>query len=293
MTTRTVGDGVLVSRGAGFRVEELDPTSWLVTAPGAPRRRALPIAGPRARTHLVTHERSARRANGPVQRSLGSWLCTTQVVRTLDLLDVNVVLDVGANKGQFAKRMRAAGYTGRIVSFEPLEKFIDILRKESADDPDWIVMPYALGAEDTETEINVADGPLSSLLPSSEFGKAWAPKLTRTHPETIQVRRLDSVLDEAYAGLEGPRTFLKLDTQGFDLEAFRGAGHRVEEILGVQSEVAGVPIYDGMPRFVEAIVEYEKAGFELAGMFPVTIHPQTLRVIEFDAVLVRPDAFER
>lgn len=293
MTTTSVGDAALLSRVKGFRVEELDPTSWLVTAPGAPRRRALPIAGPRARTHLVTHARSARRANGPVQRSLGSWLCTTQVVRTLDLLDINVVLDVGANKGQFAKRMRAAGYTGRIVSFEPLERFVDVLRKASADDPDWIVMPYALGAEDTETVINVAEGPLSSLLPSSEFGKEWAPKLTRTHPETIQVRRLDSVLDEAYSGLEAPRTFLKLDTQGFDLEAFRGAGERIEEILGVQSEVAGVPIYDGMPRFVEAITEYEKAGFELAGMFPVTIHPQTLRVIEFDAVLVRPDALER
>lgn len=289
-TTTTFGDAVLLSRGEGTEVHELDPTSWLVTAPGAPRRRVLPVAGPRARTHLVAHEPSARRANAPVQRALGEWLCTTQVARTLDALGINVLLDVGANKGQFATRMRAAGYTGRIVSFEPLAAFVDVLREASKDDPSWTVVPCALGAEDTETEINVADGPLSSLLPSSDFGKDWNDKLQHTHSETIQVRRLDGVLDDLLADVDDPRVFLKLDTQGFDLQAFRGAGDRIEEILGIQSEVACVPIYDGMPRFVEAVTEYEAAGFELAGMFPVTFHRETLRVIEFDAVLVRPDA---
>lgn len=284
-----LGTDVLLYRDDRTRVEELDDCTWLVTAAGAPRRKAIRIGTPRARTHLVTHEKAAYRQNGRVQRNLASWLGLSQLARTLDALGVNCVLDVGANKGQFAQRIRAAGYRGRIVSFEPVKEFVAALEEASANDDAWRVQPFALGEEDTETEINVAKGPLSSLLPSSEFGKDWNAKLRETHPETISVRRLDGVFDEAVADLEDPRVFLKLDTQGFDVQAFRGAGGRAKDVLGLQSELSCVPIYQGMPRFTEQIAEYEAAGFELAGLYPLTLHPETLRVIEFDAIMVRPD----
>jgi hypothetical protein len=98
------------------------------------------------------------------------------------------------------------------------------------------------------------------------------------------------VFDDAVAGLSDPRVYLKLDTQGFDLQAFEGAGERVGEILAMQSEVACVPIYDGMPRLPEQLQVYEAAGFEVAGLFPVSRDVPTLRVIEFDVVMVRAEA---
>ena len=62
------------------------------------------------------------------------------------------------------------------------------------------------------------------------------------------MRRLDGLLDDLLAGIDDPRPYLKLDTQGFDLEAFAGLGERARDLVGMQSEVALLRIYEGMPR---------------------------------------------
>src|SRR5699024_10673372 len=87
--------------------------------------------------------------------------------------------------------------------------------------------------------------------------------------------------------LTTPRLYLKLDTQGYDLEAFAGLGERTRDIVAMQSEVALLQIYEGMPRLPPAIETYEGAGFEVTGMFPVTREKDTGRVLEFDCVLAR------
>jgi hypothetical protein len=81
-----------------------------------------------------------------------------------------------------------------------------------------------------------------------------------------------------------------MDTQGYDVQTFRGAGSRLDDVIAMQSEVACVPIYENMPRFPEQLQEYEAAGFEITGMFPVTRHGPTYRVIEFDMVMIRTAA---
>jgi hypothetical protein len=81
-----------------------------------------------------------------------------------------------------------------------------------------------------------------------------------------------------------------MDTQGYDLEVFAGLGRWGEHVVGLQSEVAAIPLYTGMPRMAEAIARYEAAGFELTGLFPLSRHEPTGRVIEFDCVMVRAAA---
>src|SRR5699024_4540372 len=84
------------------------------------------------------------------------------------------------------------------------------------------------------------------------------------------------------------RLYLKMDTQGFDLEVFAGLGERSQDIVAMQSEVALLLIYQQMPRMPEAIATYEEAGFEISGLYPITRQPDG-RVIEYDCVLVRAD----
>jgi hypothetical protein len=57
--------------------------------------------------------------------------------------------------------------------------------------------------------------------------------------------------------------------------------------------VSCLPIYDGMPRMTEQLDTYEAAGFAISAMFPVSPHRETLRAIEFDVVMIRPDAVLR
>jgi hypothetical protein len=77
-----------------------------------------------------------------------------------------------------------------------------------------------------------------------------------------------------------------MDTQGYDLEVFTGLGNSYESIFALQSEMSVIPIYDDMPHLTESIKFYEKAGFEIAGTYPVCLEKSTLRIIEFDCFMV-------
>jgi FkbM family methyltransferase len=278
----------------GLRVERLDGRNWLVQN-GHPRK-VRRVGSTKAKAHLVVNDKAARAHMHEVQRTLSGYLAEEQIAWLLRDRGVNCVFDVGANVGQFATALRRSGYRGRIVSFEPVSELADKLREAASDDPDWLVFQCAVGDEEGSMSINVAPGggdgagTMSSLLSSSEFGQEWSSKLRRMTTETVSVRRLDSLFDEAVAGLLEPRVYLKMDTQGYDLHAFRGAGKYADQFVGLQSEVSCVPIYDGMPHMLEQIAAYEDAGYSPAGIFQVSRHLKTLRVIEFDIVMVRADS---
>ena len=273
------------------RVRRLDRRAWLLSA--SPGRLRAAHLGPDGRGPTVLFDPAyARQRPGAFERVLTDFLARRHISWLLRELRVNVVLDVGANVGQYGEKLRRSGYTGRIVSFEPVAELCAELRDKAATDDDWHVHHCALGEEEGEAEINVTPGTMSSLLDPSAFGRDWSERLRESRTETVRVRRLQDVLDEATAGVEDPRVYLKMDTQGFDLQTFRGAGERVNELLGLQSEVACVPIYEGMPRMAEQLGVYERAGFEITGMFSVSRDKPTLRVIEFDVVMIGPRALE-
>ncbi len=267
---RVLPGGVLVSRRAAFRVRPLDPDAA-----------------------LVIRRRSRRRHWYEREKALTSYAVGEHVAAILDHYRVNLVIDVGANRGQYAKRLRRAGYRGRIASFEPVPDVFERLRAAAAKDPRWSVHPFALGSEETQTRMHVVPGTLSSVLAPTDFGAQRYAQLREPAAQPIRVRRLDAVLDELTAGLQAPRVYLKLDTQGYDVEVFRGAGARVREFVGMQSEVALMRIYEGMPRLPEALALYEESGFEVTALYPVSRETATARVLEFDCVMVRAEAAPR
>lgn len=225
-----------------------------------------------------------------LQKAWYRYLTPEHVAWILEAYGVNCVIDVGAHTGQYAASLRRAGYAGRIASFEPLPHLVAKLRDAAAGDPDWLVFPYALGKENASIPMHVVRGTMSSLLPPSEFGNRRYRRFDEEQLEEVGVRRLDDLLDDVFSGLASPRPYLKLDTQGYELEAFAGLGSRASEFVGMQSEVALVRIYEGMPRMPQAVETYESAGFEITGMFPVSRERRTGRVLEYDCVMVRPDS---
>jgi FkbM family methyltransferase len=277
-------------RWVGFDVTPLDDSAFVVQRRGVRPLAVQSVGPPNLRSFVVFDRRAARRHMNSYQRSMAEHLGEQHLLWVFRALGISCVLDVGANRGQFATRLREAGYRGRIVSYEPVARLYAALAEAAADDPDWLVRPWALGDCEGTADINVVPGTMSSLLPASDFGKEWSSKLGRSHTETITIHRLDAVLDEATEGLDEPRIFLKMDTQGYDLATMRGAGHRLDDFLALQSEVSCLPIYEGMPRMTEQLDTYEAAGFAISAMFPVSHHRKTLRAIEFDVVMVRPNA---
>lgn len=284
------GVAILARRGRAVRLIKVDRGTWLAESDTTRPRQVRRVGPPRLRTHLLTDRRAVRADVHAYQRGLYEHMAIDHVVWMLNELRVNCVLDVGANVGQYARKLRRHGYRGRIVSFEPVPALAARLSEAASDDPRWQVRECALADVDGTAEINVRPGSMSSLLPSSEFGEHWSPRLREREAQTIRTARLDGIFDDLVSDLSEPRVYLKLDTQGYDLQAFTGAGDALSHVVGMQSEVACVPIYRDMPRLPEQIAAYEARGFEITGMFPVTRDPATRRIIEFDVVMVRPEA---
>lgn len=202
---------------------------------------------------------------------------------------INCVVDVGANRGQYGLELRQNGYTGHIFSFEPVKSSFELLKAVSAKDKRWLVFNYALGSEDTKRTINVTgDTVFSSFLSPSEYSRQHiTDKTTITKTEEVYIRRLDDVAKEIHAVVRVPSVYLKMDTQGYDLEVLKGAGDFINEILGMQSEISMIPLYEGMPDFLEALRVYRTYGFEITGFYPAARDPESLIVLEYDCVMVR------
>lgn len=229
------------------------------------------------------------RANWPaVEKGLTRYAAAEHVASLLAMYGVDCVLDVGANRGQYGLALRRAGYTGHIVSFEPVADVFDELRATAARDGRWTAYPYALGREDGTTTINVVPGTLSSVLAPTRFGRKRYARLREPVTSEVPLHRLETILDDVLPAPAGTlRPYLKLDTQGYDLEVFAGLGDRVEDVVAMQAELSLLQIYEGMPDLAEALEAYREAGFDITALYPVSRQSTTARVLEFDCVLVR------
>ena len=213
---------------------------------------------------------------------------STHLRNLFNILDIQCVLDVGANKGQYRDFLRAhVGYKGLILSFEPASSLSESLIERSKTDPNWKIFPFALGSMDTELTFNVmATTQFSSFLtPDHSVVLDFTDKNIIDHKETVPVRQLDSLMDELKLNWPMNNIFLKLDTQGFDLEVIKGSEKTLGGIKALQSEVSILRIYAGMPDFMTSLNVFNENGFDISGMFVVS-RDQHLRAIEFDAVMI-------
>ena len=85
----------------------------------------------------------------------------------------------------------------------------------------------------------------------------------------VETKPPDALFDEVIAGVNSPRLFLKMDTQGYDLEVVRGALGSLPRVLGLLSEIAAEPAYEGMPLYLELLEVYELPGFRLRSIIEI------------------------
>ena len=212
-----------------------------------------------------------------------------QMQRAMEDFGVDLVLDVGAHEGSFARRLRR-DYSGELHSFEPVTATFAKLQAASAGDSRWHVHQLALGRSNASATIHVAaNSVFSSLLPSNSFSDIrFKTESSMVRDEAIAVRRLDQLLREQVPDIDRRRVFLKTDTQGYDLEVFEGLGDLQSCVVLMLAEVSLIPIYEGMPHWTDSLARYERAGFSPIGMVPVTWDGN--RVIEYDCLMTRAAA---
>jgi FkbM family methyltransferase len=198
--------------------------------------------------------------------------------------EIDTVLDVGANIGQFGEELRSKGYRHKIVSFEPISQVYDTLAARTAGDAGWEANRFALGAATGSATINVAESSVfSSMLPSTHAAMGFASTAAVTREETIEVRTLDDVC----RGLSD-NVLLKIDTQGFERQVLEGGRTILPMLKGVLMELPIIHLYEDTWRFHEAVAFMDDAGFVPAQIRPVNFHSvDTVSLLEVDC-LFRP-----
>jgi FkbM family methyltransferase len=200
---------------------------------------------------------------------------------------ITLVLDVGANVGQFAQSLRMRGYAGRIVSFEPLAKAHARLRKASQRDPLWIVPDaVAIGDNPGSTVLHVAgDSVSSSLLEMLDAHRHAAPDSAYIGSESVPVAKLDTAAAEFLQPQD--EVFLKIDVQGFESQVLAGASNLLPKIKGLMLELSLVPCYRDQMVFQPMLEFLVQQGFELWNLIPGTAESETPRLLQVDAVFFR------
>lgn len=207
----------------------------------------------------------------------------------LSKLNINCVIDVGANVGSYGQMLRRIGYKGRIISVEPVREVFERLRLAAGGDDQWITLNTACGSREETKAINIfTKSPLNSFLsPSPNLLNLESTNCPIERTETANIVRLDSLFEEMVSGIDEPRVFLKIDCQGFDFEVLKGAGECMTQVEGLQSEVSSIPLYLGVPDYLEFLAYCRNLGFEPTGFFPVVNSPIGGHLIECDVVLIR------
>ncbi|MBI1920095.1 MAG: FkbM family methyltransferase [Geobacter sp.] len=200
---------------------------------------------------------------------------------------IDCVIDVGANNGQYGEFLRTIGYSGYIVSFEPVRAAFDVLKIKCEKDDKWYCSNLALGDKNEEKPMNVYQSTVfSSFLEVNTYSKKIWQSLENVKSEIVKIVKLDDVYAEIVGSTGSTNCLLKMDTQGYDVHVFNGALGSLKFITALQSELSLIPVYDGMPPVYDALEEFHKHNFYISGMYPIN-RDESLAVIEYDCVLVK------
>ena len=200
---------------------------------------------------------------------------------------VATVLDVGANRGQFAKALLAEGFVGEVISFEPLPQLrAQLLQDAEACSGRWRIGPeIALSDRRGEQSFNVSENlASSSLLTVLASSVAAAPESATSNVISVQTDTLDAVLPSLHAS---EPVFLKIDTQGAESAVLQGGRESLKSFVGVKLELSLSRLYAGQELAHTLDQQLIGAGFNCWDIVPGFRNRETGRLLQYDGVYFR------
>lgn len=206
--------------------------------------------------------------------------------KLLASLGVDLLLDVGANVGQYAREMRNLGYLGPIVSFEPMRSALGELEPLAEADGNWKVIPAGLSDAEGTAKLNIAKNSISSSVLGMEYLHASvAPASEYISSEEINLTTLDCAM--ARLATEAHRIWLKIDVQGLEDRVLAGAAATLQRVTCIQLELSLAPLYTGQTTYLPMLTRLAELGFDLAGVEAGFLDADKGRLLQMDGLLVR------
>lgn len=219
---------------------------------------------------------------------LGYGTIENEILKFLTELNVDLVLDIGANKGKFSNSLFNFGYKNQIISFEPISHLNDLLRRNSQNNPQWhIYEPCCLGEIESKTTIKI-----SNLIGNSSV---LSIKNTKYNVENSYFVKEEIVPQIALSSLNNnpivknsKNVFIKMDIQGYEFEVLNGLKNKIDyNIIGFYLELSLFQLYENQKDYLQVCHLLKDLGFDLVYLVPESIRNN--RMLQFNGLFLRND----
>ncbi len=183
-------------------------------------------------------------------------------------LPVKTILDIGANTGQFARKISSSFPDAEIYSFEPLPEPFEDLANWAESYSKTRVKPFnlALGTDEGDFEIynHTEHSPSSSFLKNTEVGNTTYPFTQKHIKTTVKATTLDTWAQSLDESLEDD-ILIKLDVQGFEDRVIKGGAETFAKAKACILEVGIDQLYEGQATFKDISMLLFSHGFKYIG----------------------------
>ena len=207
------------------------------------------------------------------------------IVKTLEFYNIDLVIDIGANEGQFAKKIIEHGYQKEIVSFEPMKSAFIMLEKSLKRSTLWKAVNLGFGKENSFEFLNISKNSVSSSIAQVlETSTNVEPDTKFVSREKIELISLNEYLSKNE--YKDKKIFVKIDTQGYEKNIILGAEKVKDKIKGFLVELSIVKLYSSEASFNEMIDLLNKLGFELWSIERGFSNRKTGQTLQVDAIFI-------
>jgi FkbM family methyltransferase len=192
-------------------------------------------------------------------------------IEPLSRFSFQTVVDVGANRGQFASIARSLFPAAQIYSFEPLEGPATEFRQ-------------AFGSDNQVRLFNKAVGPKAGLLPiyvttKDDSSSLLKPGTKQSEIFGVESQNVNEIFVSRLSECLGrtdlkPSSLLKIDVQGSELDVLEGSSDLIDQFDAVYVECSFLQLYEGQPLVGEIVHWLLARDFLLAGVYNQYADPQ-------------------
>lgn len=200
----------------------------------------------------------------------------------------NTIIDVGANSGQFAKKITSFYPNAKIYCFEPLpEPFNELEAWAGTQNGRVVPLNLALGDKEGEAEMFLHENhtPSSSLLATTKLNEHYYPSTKVQKCICVRQMTLDAALEEMQIDLS-QEILIKLDVQGYEDRVIAGGRETFAKATACILEVCLDSLYAGQADFLKLLMMLEDLGYRYAGNLDQS-YGEDGHCIFIDAVFLR------
>jgi len=195
------------------------------------------------------------------------------------------IIDIGANEGQFADKIRLLFPDAYIYAFEPLPSAFERLKDNFKEDKKFAAFNLGLGEERSVLQLHENEySPSSSFLNLTDVHTKNFEEAVKTKELSVNVERLDEVFESMQIELP---LLVKIDVQGFEDNVIRGGTNTLQKASAIICELSFVELYKGQALFEDILHLFMHMGFKYAGSIEQLRSPETNRILQADGIFIK------